>query len=593
MAYQAIYRKWRPLVFEDIVGQGHITKTLKNQIMNDKVSHAYLFCGTRGTGKTTAAKILSRAINCKKPKDGTPCNECEICKGILNGSIMDVSEIDAASNTGVDNIRDIKDDISYVASQCKYRVYIIDEVHMLSKGAFNALLKTLEEPPAHVIFILATTEPHKIPETILSRCQRFDFKRITPSDIIVRMKEIATADNINITEDAYSLLANLADGSMRDGLSILERCLTSSEDCVTVDSITTILGIAESKLLFDTTDAIIKGQSGSAISGIDILMKEGKDLNTFIDSLISHLRDLMMCKIMENPQDVVDSSKEMLVKLKSQAASATYEKLSNAVSLLTKAKADAKWVKNPRTIYELALVKLTRPELDTSTDALLDRLSTIEEKAKNASFAPVVQNEIPKEEENPPKKVEVSSRLFAPIDKSKLTAESQIVVTARNWGRIASYIVSQHPFLTGFLLNRKITIDGEGILLLFSAEEDTKKKLTAKYIENIQQAFTQYTKTDFKVKLSFEADVEDVLIDYWNLPSGKSYTTEEKPIQINTDSNDLLEKLSEDFPEIVKVEANTVQAPDSDSDIRQQELFDEDVEEFLEESEQQSIDNDE
>ena len=593
MAYQAIYRKWRPLVFEDIVGQGHITRTLKNQIMNDKVSHAYLFCGTRGTGKTTAAKILSRAINCKNPKDGTPCNECEICKGILNGSIMDVSEIDAASNTGVDNIRDIKDDISYVASQCKYRVYIIDEVHMLSKGAFNALLKTLEEPPAHVIFILATTEPHKIPETILSRCQRFDFKRITPSDIIVRMKEIATADNINITEDAYSLLANLADGSMRDGLSILERCLTSSEDCVTVDSITTILGIAESKLLFDTTDAIIKGQSGSAISGIDIIMKEGKDLNTFIDSLISHLRDLMMCKIMENPQDVVDSSKEMLVKLKSQAASATYEKLSNAVSLLTKAKADAKWVKNPRTIYELALVKLTRPELDTSTDALLDRLSTIEEKAKNASFAPVVQNEIPKEEENPPKKVEVSSRLFAPIDKSKLTAESQIVVTARNWDRIASYIVSQHPFLTGFLLNRKITIDGEGILLLFSAEEDTKKKLTAKYIENIQQAFTQYTKTDFKVKLSFEADVEDVLIDYWNLPSGKSYTTEEKPIQINTDSNDLLEKLSEDFPEIVKVESNTVQAPDSDSDIHQQELFNEDVEEFLEESEQQSIDNDE
>ncbi len=588
MAYQAIYRKWRPLVFEDIVGQSHITKTLKNQIMNDKVSHAYLFCGTRGTGKTTAAKILSRAINCQNPKNGTPCNECEICKGILNGSIMDVSEIDAASNTGVDNIRDIKDDISYVASQCKYRVYIIDEVHMLSKGAFNALLKTLEEPPAHVIFILATTEPHKIPETILSRCQRFDFKRITPSDIIVRMKEIATADNINITEDAYSLLANLADGSMRDGLSILERCLTSSEDCVSVESITTILGIAESKLLFDTTNAIIKGQSGSAISAIDILMKEGKDLNTFIDSLISHIRDLMMCKIMQNPEDVVDSSKEMLVKLKSQAESATYEKLSNAVSLLTKAKSDAKWVKNPRTIYELALVKLTRPELDTSTDALLDRLATIEEKAKNASFAPVVQNESAKVEEKPKKKVEVSSRLFAPIDKSKLTAESPIVVTARNWDKIASYIVSRHPFLTGFLTNRKITIDGEGILLLFSADEDTKKKLTAKYIENIQQAFTQYTKTDFKVKLSFEKDVEDVLIDYWNLPSKKSSKTEEKPIQTNTNSNDLLDKLTEDFPEIIQVEANTVQVPDDNTDLHQQELFNEDIEEFLEESEQQS-----
>lgn len=315
MAYLAIYRKWRPQVFEDIIGQSHITTTLKNQIVNDKVSHAYLFCGTRGTGKTTAAKVLAKAVNCLNPQNGSPCNECEICKGISDGSIMDVTEIDAASNNSVDNIRNLRDDVNYVSTRTKYRVYIIDEVHMLSTGAFNALLKTLEEPPAHVIFILATTEVHKIPETILSRCQRFDFKRISPNDIIVRMKEIAAADGISITDSAYATLAKMADGSMRDGLSILERCVSACGNQISDESIMSVLGIAQADLLFGLAAAIISSDSERALLAVDSAVKEGKDLNTVFDSLIKHLRDLMICKIMQNPEVAVDYSSDLLVRL--------------------------------------------------------------------------------------------------------------------------------------------------------------------------------------------------------------------------------------------------------------------------------------
>ena len=286
MAYKAIYRKWRPLVFEDIVGQGHVTKTLKNQILNERISHAYLFCGTRGTGKTTAAKVFSRAVNCLNNKDGSPCNECAVCKGILDGSIMDVSEIDAASNNRVENVREILEDVNYVAAQTTYRVYIIDEVHMLSTGAFNALLKTLEEPPAHVIFILATTEAHKVPETILSRCQRFDFKRIRPADIILRMKEIAMGDNLEISDDALGLVAQLAEGSMRDGLSLLERCVSSCGTTISRDDVVSVLGISGNDINYNIIEAMVKSDSVGMLNLVSKLMEDGKDLNVFIDFFI-------------------------------------------------------------------------------------------------------------------------------------------------------------------------------------------------------------------------------------------------------------------------------------------------------------------
>jgi len=595
MAYQAIYRKWRPQVFEDIIGQGHITKTLKNQIVNDRISHAYLFCGTRGTGKTTAAKVFAKAVNCLNPKDGSPCNECEICKGIQNGSIMDVTEIDAASNNSVDNIRDLREDVNYVATQTKYSVYIIDEVHMLTTGAFNALLKTLEEPPAHVIFILATTEVHKIPETILSRCQRFDFRRITPSDIIVRMKEIATADGINITEDAYAVLAQMADGSMRDGLSVLERCVSACGNNIDRDSITSVLGITKSSQLFSLADAIISGSSQDAMAGIDMVCKEGRDLNVFCDSLIKHFRDLLICKVTKSPQNMVDYSDDLLVKLRSQSEGTSFEKLSNATTVLTKAKADAKWVKNPRVIYELALIKLTRPELDSSEEALLDRLSKVEEAAKNGITVTTVVEE-KKEIEEEVKKDEVSARLFAPIDKNTLTSTSPIVVAARNWERIASGIGNDCPYLAAIISKCKVNIDGEGILLLFNQKDKTSKNITVKYIDELNQAFRKYSKTNFKVKAVFEKDVEDALIDYWNLPKGESDTPlqeHQQPILLDDEGDDPLDNIARDYPEIVSVaEEISDDVRDVDKTV-QEELFNSDTEEFLDEGEILQIENEE
>lgn len=597
MAYQAIYRKWRPQVFEDIIGQSHITTTLKNQIMNDRISHAYLFCGTRGTGKTTAAKVFAKAVNCLNPKNGSPCNECEICRGIQNGSILDVTEIDAASNNSVDNIRDLREDVNYVAARTKYRVYIIDEVHMLTTGAFNALLKTLEEPPAHVIFILATTEVHKIPETILSRCQRFDFRRITPNDIIVRMKEIAAADGINITDDAYELLAQMADGSMRDGLSILERCVSACGTNLDRDSVTSVLGIAKSDLLFRLGSAVIENDSECVLNLIDTVTRDGKDLNVFCDSVIKHFRDLLVCKITHDPKSMIEYSDDLLVKLKSQAQKATFEKLSHAVAVLTKAKSDAKWVKNPRVIYELALLKLTRPELDSSEEALLDRLSAVEEAAKNGITVIEQQPEKEQKEEKKEdkKKDEVSARLFVPIAPGTLSSSSPVVIAAKNWGKYAAAIGRDCPYLISVVSSCGVTVDGEGLLLLFKENEKALKDIAVRYLDRLQESFAKHSRTSFKIKIAFEKDVEDAVIDIYKLPDRVQNPTADVPevndkSAVNDDESDPLEAITSEFPDVVKLKVNAVESSDAKTESSvQQGMFDndenEDREEFLDDAE--------
>ena len=597
MAYQAIYRKWRPQVFEDIIGQSHITTTLKNQIMNDRISHAYLFCGTRGTGKTTAAKVFAKAVNCLNPKNGSPCNECEICRGIQNGSILDVTEIDAASNNSVDNIRDLREDVNYVAARTKYRVYIIDEVHMLTTGAFNALLKTLEEPPAHVIFILATTEVHKIPETILSRCQRFDFRRITPNDIIVRMKEIAAADGINITDDAYELLAQMADGSMRDGLSILERCVSACGTNLDRDSVTSVLGIAKSDLLFRLGSAVIENDSERVLNLIDTVTRDGKDLNVFCDSVIKHFRDLLVCKITHDPKSMIEYSDDLLVKLKSQAQKATFEKLSHAVAVLTKAKSDAKWVKNPRVIYELALLKLTRPELDSSEEALLDRLSAVEEAAKNGITVIEQQPEKEQKEEKKEdkKKDEVSARLFVPIAPGTLSSSSPVVIAAKNWGKYAAAIGRDCPYLISVVSSCGVTVDGEGLLLLFKENEKALKDIAVRYLDRLQESFAKHSRTSFKIKIAFEKDVEDAVIDIYKLPDRVQNPAADIPevndkSAVNDDESDPLEAITSEFPDVVKLKVNAVESSDAKTESSvQQGMFDndenEDREEFLDDAE--------
>ncbi len=614
MAHQAIYRRWRPMVFEDIIGQGHITKTLKNQIIGGKVGHAYLFCGTRGTGKTTCAKVLSRAVNCLNPKDGSPCNECEICKGIIDGSIMDVKEIDAASNNGVDNIREIRDDVQYVSANTKYTVYIIDEVHMLSTGAFNALLKTLEEPPEHVIFILATTEAHKVPETIRSRCQRFDFRRIKPSDIIVRMKEIAHGDGLNITEDAYKMLGRLADGSMRDGLSILERVVSAEGNEVTAESITNVLGISTADSTFKITDAVLKGDAAGIVSVIDDVLSEGKDLKVFMDSLIKCFRDMMLCKVTDKTEAVLDLDPTDMIKLKSLAEKMTFEKLSHAVSVLSDAAAEAKWVKSPRIIYELALIKISRPEFDNSPEALMDRLTSLENKVSAGAVADTsaiddrlarleekVKNGIkvtagPAEvkEEKPKEDKKVSARLYSPIPEYELTPDHPLVKAARNWDNISRTMIRAAGYLTGVLMNRNITIDKDGVILIFKQGETGTYNIAASYKDKLTQTFRRASGTEYSVKVAYDKELPDDLPDVWSIQAAPESATDEQPE--NEPEGDPLDALARNFGEIVENadESEFVDYSAEDDNFEQSSFDDndDDEEEFLEESELNTDDED-
>ena len=378
MAYQAIYRKWRPTTFEDVVGQSHITDTLKTEIKTNRLAHAYLFCGTRGTGKTTTAKILSRAVNCESPlPNGNPCNECSSCKGILSNTIMDIVEIDAASNNGVENIRELRDEISYTPANVKYKIYIIDEVHMLSTSAFNALLKTLEEPPAHAIFILATTEPQKIPATIQSRCQRFDFRRISAKNIAGRIGEITRKDGINITADAIQLVAQLGDGSMRDALSILDLC-SGIEGEITREDIENVTGSVSRTALVNLAVALINSDISSALSLINKMMESGKEIGNLIDELILCIREILICKIMDNPSEVVDKSPEDIETYKNIAVSAPKEVLLYIIKVLSETAALCKTSTNPRVMLEASAVKMCDPASDGSTEAFAARLGKME-----------------------------------------------------------------------------------------------------------------------------------------------------------------------------------------------------------------------
>ena len=362
MAYVALYRKFRPQKFEDMVGQEYITKTLKNQLVNSRVGHAYLFSGGRGSGKTTTAKILARAVNCLNPVNGEPCNECEICKHALEGTLTDISEIDAASNNGVDNIRDIREEVEFIPTNAKYRVYIIDEVHMLSTGAFNALLKTLEEPPKHVIFILATTEPQKLPITILSRCQRFDFKRISIEDIVRRLKIICAESNIEIEESALKIIAKMSDGAMRDAISILERCISSGADKVTEEQIKEIVGIPEIEYLLEVTESLISNNAEKALMESEKVINAGKDLDVFIWELVKFVRDLVMLQV---STDLVIYKDEELTKMQDLLKKASKDKLLELIAELSKLQSDMKWATDKEVIFETGLIRLAYQKVVT------------------------------------------------------------------------------------------------------------------------------------------------------------------------------------------------------------------------------------
>ncbi len=389
MGYTALYRKFRPLNFSEMVGQEHITRTLRNQVIEQRVGHAYLFNGGRGTGKTSAAKILARAVNCLNPKDGEPCNECEICKAILSGSLTDVVEMDAASNNSVEDIRAIRDEVNFLPTRAKYRVYIIDEVHMLSTGAFNALLKTLEEPPEHVKFILATTEPQKLPATILSRCQRFDFKRISTQDIIKRLEIICKESNIQISKEALELIAILSEGAMRDAISILERCAAEQTEEINEDKVRDLVGIPKITYINKLAKGIINKEPEEAINIVNTILEEGKDIDNFLWELIKYIKDILVYK---STSKLEIYNQEEIKNIKELADSTDKERLLRLIYELSELANNIKWSSQKAIMFEAGIIKACM-----EVNVVPQNVVVQEQVVNRKQIAPVQKQEVPKE----------------------------------------------------------------------------------------------------------------------------------------------------------------------------------------------------
>ena len=392
MSYIALYREWRPGTFDEVIEQEHVTRTLRNAIKTGRIAHAYLFCGTRGTGKTSMAYIMSRAVNCLDLQDGNPCNKCEICKGILNGTMLDVIEMDAASNNGVENIRAIRDEVAYAPAQAKFKVYIIDEVHMLSAGAFNALLKTLEEPPSHVIFILATTEPHRLPATVLSRCQRYDFHRISAEGISERLNQILEQKEVSITERAMRIIARVANGALRDAISLLDQCMSSGATAIDVDVVLESAGILQDEAAADIAQAIYDKNVPQVLEIADAVLMQGKSPAQFLASLIYYYRNLLICTGINDPGMFIESSDDMIETMKQQAGVMGSEFVTYAIRELSAAEAIIKKSLQPRTYLEVVLINISSMNISFPEQASLrERIAALESKINRLKNTAPVQ----------------------------------------------------------------------------------------------------------------------------------------------------------------------------------------------------------
>ena len=389
MSYTALYRKFRPQQFEDVKGQEHIVTTLKNQIKADRIGHAYLFCGTRGTGKTTVAKIFAKAVNCEHPVDGSPCGECPVCKGIAAGTSMNVIEIDAASNNGVENIRQIREEVTYRPTEGKYKVYIIDEVHMLSMGAFNALLKTLEEPPSYVIFILATTEAHKIPITILSRCQRYDFHRISIDTITDRLAELMRTEHVEVEEKALRYVAKAGDGSMRDALSLLDQCIAFHlGEKLTYENVLDVLGAVDTEIFSKLLRQVLNREVTAAILTVDELVDKGRDLGQMVNDFTWYLRNLLLIQSADDMEDVLDMSADNLAALKEEAQMVQPDTLIRYIRIFSELGSQMKYASQKRILLEIAIIKLCKPQMEADYTSLEERLDDLENKLESGAFTP-------------------------------------------------------------------------------------------------------------------------------------------------------------------------------------------------------------
>ena len=433
MGYTALYRKFRPQEFEDVKGQEHIVTTLKNQIKADRIGHAYLFCGTRGTGKTTIAKILARAVNCEHPIDGSPCNTCKTCRAINEGTSMNVIEIDAASNNGVDNIREIREEVAYRPTTGKYKVYIIDEVHMLSTGAFNALLKTLEEPPSYVIFILATTEAHKIPITILSRCQRYDFRRITAETIAARLQELMDKEGNDVEEKAIRYIAKAADGSMRDALSLLDQCIAFYlGEKLTYEKVLENLGAVDTQVFSRMLRQILQQNTAGTIKTLDEIIIQGRELGQFVTDFIWYLRNLLLISTSEHPEEAVDASAENLERMKEESSMLDVETLMRYIRIFSELSNQIKYASQKRVLVEIALIKLCQPVMEMNLDSLYDRVRVLEEKLQNG----VMVSSVPAENYGQIKAENIREEIQEETVKPEKAAPEDLQYVKKNWNSI-------------------------------------------------------------------------------------------------------------------------------------------------------------
>lgn len=513
MSYTALYRKWRPTSFDEVRGQDHIVKTLKNQINSGRIGHAYLFCGTRGTGKTSIAKIFARAVNCEHPVDGSPCGECSMCRQIAEGSSLNVVEIDAASNNGVENIRDIREQVQYPPTDGRYRVYIIDEVHMLSIGAFNALLKTLEEPPSYVIFILATTEVHKIPITILSRCQRYDFKRISIDTIAGRLAELTQAEQIDVDDRALRYVARAADGSMRDALSLLDQCVAFHfGEKLTYDNVLEVLGAVDNRVFSKLFQAVLAGDTKACIREIEEMIIQGRDLSQLVNDFVWYMRNLLIAKTTDEPGDMLDMSEENLAALKEEAAGVDTETLMRYIRIFSELSGQLRYASQKRILVEIAFIKLTTPSMEQNLDSILQRLTMLEQKMqempdnlqKLASLAPAAGQaassgtavaEAPPE----PKTVSLPPAQY-----------EDLMLMRKEWGRIASLAQSSGAVKSA-LHETSVEPAGEGCLCIVCTDAGIFSIINREPVfEDLQRAVQEkYEKTlHFKARLETSGAVQ-------------------------------------------------------------------------------------
>ena len=538
--HKALYRVYRPKTFEDVVGQEHIVKTLKNQIKNNNIGHAYLFSGTRGTGKTSTAKIFARAVNCLNPINEEPCNECEICVDTLNDNIMDIVEIDAASNNSVDDIRELRESVKYTPSKARYKVYIIDEVHMLSQGAFNALLKTLEEPPSYVIFILATTEPHKIPATILSRCQRFDFKRVSSKDIASRMAYICKKENIEAEEKALSLIARNSQGALRDALSILDQCMSFGNEKIEYNDVIELLGTVNIDELFELSQSIIDENTKKSLQILNEFIIWGKDIRNLINDLIDHFRNLMVCKVSKDLDEIISLPEESIERLKEQSENININDLIRILNILSETQDSMKSSSNTRILAEVTIMKIAQPMFDESKEALIKRIENLEEKIESGNIKVVTVQDEP-EEKIAPQSIQHGS---VEIQKEDVVYEEvkseDVKLVEASWKKITQKIKDDRKLSIAALLREvnSFNVKDNTLYLIFNdnfsfARSRLGSEETIKYVESI---IREVLNRSFDIQIYLKSEVASL-----NLSQNDSKVDEGEEILKDIVNEDILE----------------------------------------------------